>query len=130
MKQNLTDRALGMKEESEELLQDAKDANKELSGDLSLHCARPNQPGLKKKSHWLIFFCSHKDSANYLTNLKKRLEDAEKKKRALQKDLQNAQKQLNGIKTGSQVEQVCSVAQQQSQSSEFVFVFRRYPWND
>lgn len=59
----------------------------------------PNQPGQIKKSRWLIFF-PHKDSANYLNNLKKRLEEAEKKKKALQKDLQNAQKQLNGIKTG------------------------------
>ncbi|XP_075877558.1 laminin subunit alpha-3-like isoform X2 [Nelusetta ayraudi] len=70
VKQNLTDRAIDMKDLSEDLLQSAKDADRELN-----------------------------DAASDLTNLKKRLDDAEKKKKALQKDLQNAQKQLNGIKT-------------------------------
>lgn len=50
------------------------------------------------------------------------MDDAEKKKKALQKDLQNAQKQLNGIKTGSQVEQVGSVTQCQSQSSDVLYL--------
>lgn len=131
VKQNLTDRAIDMKDQSEELLHNAKDADRELKGNFSLYCTRPNQHGPKKDPIPLvIFFCSHKDAANDLTNLKKRLDDAEKKKQALQKDLQNAQKQLNGIRTGSRVEQVCLVTQHQSQSSDFLSVFRRHYWND
>lgn len=118
VKQNLTEQALDMKDQSEELLLDAKTADRELNGNLSLHCTRPNQPGQKKKSNRLFFFCSSKDAANDLINLKKRLEDAKAKKQALQKDLQNAQKQLNGVKTGSRVELVCSVAQCHSQTSK------------
>lgn len=38
VKQNLTDRVLDMKDQSEELLQEAKDANRELNGNLSFHC--------------------------------------------------------------------------------------------
>lgn len=50
VKQNLTERALDMKDQSEELLQDAKGAGRELKGNLSLHCTCPNQPGQKRNS--------------------------------------------------------------------------------
>lgn len=40
------------------------------------------------------------DVADDLTDLKKRLDDADKKKKALQNDLQAAEDQLDGIKRG------------------------------
>lgn len=43
---------------------------------------------------------SCKDAADGLTNAKRRLSEADKKKKALQKDLLDAQNQLNGIKRG------------------------------
>lgn len=45
VKQNLTERALDMKDQSEELLQDAEDADRELKGNLFLHCTRLNPSG-------------------------------------------------------------------------------------
>lgn len=53
MKQNLTDRAIDMKDLSEDLLQDAKDADRELNGNLSLHLTRPNQLGHKKSKNFI-----------------------------------------------------------------------------
>ncbi|XP_051258985.1 LOW QUALITY PROTEIN: laminin subunit alpha-3-like [Dicentrarchus labrax] len=67
--QKLTERAKDLKETSEDLLQNAKDADTDL-----------------------------KDSANEVTALKKRLDNADKKKKALEKDLLDAQNQLNDIK--------------------------------
>lgn len=43
VKQNLTDRAIDMKDLSEDLLQSAKDADRELNGDSSSHLTPPNQ---------------------------------------------------------------------------------------
>nr|XP_046263462.1 laminin subunit alpha-3-like isoform X2 [Scatophagus argus] len=67
--QRLTERAKDLKETGNDLLQNAKDADKDL-----------------------------KDAADDLADLRKRLQNADNKKKALQKDLLDAQNQLNSIK--------------------------------
>uniref|UniRef100_UPI0037E92AE9 laminin subunit alpha-3-like n=1 Tax=Semicossyphus pulcher TaxID=241346 RepID=UPI0037E92AE9 len=66
--QKLTEKAKKLKEDGDELLQSAKEADQDL-----------------------------KKAAKGLPGLKKRLSDADEKKKALQKELQDAQNQLNGI---------------------------------
>lgn len=66
--QKLTERAKDLKQNSEDLLQSAKESDKDL-----------------------------KAAAGDVADLTKRLSDADKKKKALQKDLLEAQNQLNGI---------------------------------
>ncbi|XP_036940486.1 laminin subunit alpha-3-like isoform X2 [Acanthopagrus latus] len=68
-KQKLTERAKDVKETSEDLLQNAKDADKDLQA-----------------------------AGRDLTDLTKRLKNADKKKTALQKDLLDVQNQLNDVK--------------------------------
>ncbi|KAM9323132.1 laminin subunit alpha-3-like [Pholidichthys leucotaenia] len=68
-KQNLTERAKDLKETSEDLLNDAQEAEENLN-----------------------------DAAKNIPVLNKRLTNAEKKKKALEKDLLDAQTQLNDIK--------------------------------
>ncbi|KAM8850161.1 laminin subunit alpha-3-like isoform 2-T2 [Spinachia spinachia] len=70
-KQKLTERMKDLKEVSEDLLNTAEDTKTDLQG-----------------------------TANQITDLKNRLKDAGKKKTALQKDLTDAQNQLNGIESG------------------------------
>ncbi|XP_028448187.1 laminin subunit alpha-3 isoform X1 [Perca flavescens] len=67
--QKLTERAKDLKETGDDLLKNAKAAETDLQG-----------------------------AADNITDLKKRLKNADEKKKALQKDLLNAQNQLNGIK--------------------------------
>ncbi|XP_044075989.1 laminin subunit alpha-3-like isoform X2 [Siniperca chuatsi] len=67
--QKLTQRAKDLKETGDDLLQNAKEAEKDLKG-----------------------------AAGDITDVKERLKNADKKKKALQKDLLDAENQLNGIK--------------------------------
>lgn len=60
----------------------------------------PCYPG-SAKAQTLILVCSSIDTADYLTQLKKRLEAAKKKKKSLEEDLLDRQDQLNNIKRGS-----------------------------
>ncbi|XP_045908367.1 laminin subunit alpha-3-like isoform X2 [Micropterus dolomieu] len=68
-KQKLTQRAKDLKETGDDLMQNAMEAQKDLQG-----------------------------ATDSITDVKKRLENAEKKKKALQKDLLDAENKLNGIK--------------------------------
>lgn len=57
VKQNLTERALDMKDQSEELLREAEDAGNDLSGNLSLHCTPiPIKPAKKRVPSHALFF--------------------------------------------------------------------------
>lgn len=54
-KQKLTDRARKLRERGDELLQDAKDSDKDLKGNLTFYSTLFNQVG--QKAQLLIFFC-------------------------------------------------------------------------
>lgn len=95
----LKNRAKDLKETSDELLKSAEEAEKDLQG---------IQPPLwilysfffliKEKS--LFTYFSVTGESDKLTDLKKRLTEADKKKKDLEKDLLDAQNQLNEINRG------------------------------
>lgn len=89
-----------LKQRGDELLQDAKESDQDLNGNLTFYSTLFNQVGQKAQLLTFFFFLSSKDAADGLTNAKRRLSEADKKKKALQSDLLDAQNQLSGIKTG------------------------------